>query len=275
MRGSGTGAKIRRGDADLGGMDQAAYLLLVLVVSTGASLLTLFSGFGLGTLLLPVFALLFPVEVAVAMTAVVHALNNGVKLGLLARWTDLHVLVRFGPAALVGAFAGAWLLGQLSGSEPLYQGLRRPVGPTAFTIALLMLLFALTELSPRLSAISAPRRWLVPGGLVSGFFGGLSGHQGALRTMFLLRSGMTKEAFIATGVAVAVLVDLTRIPVYLHDLPAGIWDAWPVLLTGTMGALGGAVRGRHLLPKVTYRAVRLLVGLLMVGVAVTLLLGLT
>ena len=34
------------------------------------ALLTLFSGFGLGTLLMPAFALFFPVEVAVAATAV-------------------------------------------------------------------------------------------------------------------------------------------------------------------------------------------------------------
>ncbi len=38
--------------------------------------LTLFSGFGLGTLLMPAFALFFPVEVAVEATAVVHLANN-------------------------------------------------------------------------------------------------------------------------------------------------------------------------------------------------------
>ena len=35
-----------------------------------ASTLTLFSGFGLGTLLMPVAALFFPIDVAIAMTAV-------------------------------------------------------------------------------------------------------------------------------------------------------------------------------------------------------------
>jgi len=38
--------------------------------------LTFFSGFGLGTLLLPLLSLFFPVPVAVASTAVVHLLNN-------------------------------------------------------------------------------------------------------------------------------------------------------------------------------------------------------
>lgn len=44
-----------------------------------------------------------------------------------------------------------------------------------------------------------PPHWLPLGGLLSGFFGGLSGNQGALRSAFLLKAGLSKEAFIATG----------------------------------------------------------------------------
>ena len=43
--------------------------LVVGLAAFGASALTLFSGFGLGTLLLPAFALFFPADLAVAMTA--------------------------------------------------------------------------------------------------------------------------------------------------------------------------------------------------------------
>ena len=41
-----------------------------------ASGLTFFSGFGLGTLLLPAFALFVPVDRAIAVTAIVHFLNG-------------------------------------------------------------------------------------------------------------------------------------------------------------------------------------------------------
>lgn len=58
-------------------------ILLIAVVAAGASLLTFFSGFGLGTMLLPVFLLFFPVDLAIAMTAVVHFLNNIFKTGLI------------------------------------------------------------------------------------------------------------------------------------------------------------------------------------------------
>ena len=49
--------------------------LAVALAALFAAGLTLYSGFGLGTLLLPVFALFYPVEVAVAATAMVHGAN--------------------------------------------------------------------------------------------------------------------------------------------------------------------------------------------------------
>ena len=54
--------------------------LVICAVALLASTLTFYSGFGLGTLLLPAFALFVPVEQAVALTAVVHLLNSLFKL---------------------------------------------------------------------------------------------------------------------------------------------------------------------------------------------------
>ncbi len=57
-----------------------------------ASGLTLFSGFGLGTLLLPVIVLFFPIDLAIALTAVVHALNNFFKCWLLGSTHALLII---------------------------------------------------------------------------------------------------------------------------------------------------------------------------------------
>jgi len=77
-------------------------LCLISLAAFLAAGLTLFSGFGLGTLLLPVFALFFPLEIAVTLTAMVHLLNNALKLVLLGRHANLPVVFRFG--------APAWLI---------------------------------------------------------------------------------------------------------------------------------------------------------------------
>ena len=75
-----------------------------------ASGLTLFSGFGLGTLLLPAMLLLVPPEAAVAATAVVHLANNLLKVALFGRHCRKDVLIRFGGMAVVAAFFGAQIL---------------------------------------------------------------------------------------------------------------------------------------------------------------------
>jgi uncharacterized membrane protein YfcA len=55
-------------------------IVAVSVVALLASLLTFFSGFGLGTILTPVMVFFFPIEVAIALTGVVHFTNNIFKL---------------------------------------------------------------------------------------------------------------------------------------------------------------------------------------------------
>jgi uncharacterized membrane protein YfcA len=96
-------------------------LLIVCIAALLASTPTLFSGFGLGTLLMPVVALFFPLELAIAMTAVVHLANNLFKLGLLGRKADRSVLLKFGLPGIAAAFVGALLLLYLGDTEPIYE----------------------------------------------------------------------------------------------------------------------------------------------------------
>ncbi len=65
---------------------------------------------GWGTLLPPVMAVFFPSDLAIALTAVVHCLNNIFKLGLLGRHADKAVVWRFGLPAIGAALIGARLL---------------------------------------------------------------------------------------------------------------------------------------------------------------------
>ena len=50
--------------------------VVIVIVALCVSMLTLFSGFGLGTLLMPALAIFFPVPVAIAATAIVHLANK-------------------------------------------------------------------------------------------------------------------------------------------------------------------------------------------------------
>jgi uncharacterized membrane protein YfcA len=252
--------------------------VVVCLVALLASGLTLFSGFGLGTLLLPAFALFFPVEVAVSATAVVHLLNNLFKLALVGRHARPRPLLGFGLPALGGAVLGAWALFALSGLPSLARyslgGRVLEVSPVKLSVAALILVFALLELSPAAGRPSFAAKWLPLGGALSGFFGGLSGHQGALRSAFLLQAGLSKEQFIGTGVACAVLVDVARITVYgttfLSDPFAalGRGGVYGPVIAATLAAFAGAVIGVRLLGKVTLEGVRRTVGVLLILLAV-------
>ncbi len=249
--------------------------VVVPVVALLTSGLTLFSGFGLGTLLLPAFLVFFPAELAVAMTAIVHFLNNIFKLGLVGRHANVRVVLRFGVPAIVAAFAGAALLFVLSAEEPLltYVALGRTfsITPIKLLMAVLIAGFALMESLPSLQSLQFSPKFLPLGGLLSGFFGGLSGHQGALRSAFLVRAGLSKEAFIATGVVIACLIDMTRLGVYARHLTVGgLRENTMLLAIATLSAFLGAFVGSRLVAKVTMKTVQTLVTALLFLIAMLL-----
>ncbi|MGE3689769.1 MAG: TSUP family transporter [Novosphingobium sp.] len=257
-------------------------LVLVAIVALAAAALTLFSGFGLGTILMPIFALFFPVPVAIAATAVVHLANNIFKLGLMARQADWYTVLRFGLPASLAAMAGAMLLGWID-TIPVVAtwslgGHHFEITLVKAAIGVLIATFALLELWPRLQSLAFPPRWLPLGGLLSGLFGGLSGNQGALRSAFLIKAGLSKEAFVATGAVAAVMVDAVRIGVYGSGTIATYLEqsralAIPVL-TATLFAFLGSYFGKMLLTKVTLRSIQLTVAGAMVIIGAGLALGL-
>lgn len=237
----------------------------VCATALAASGLTLFSGFGLGTILVPVMAIFFPIEAAVAMTALVHFANNLFKLALFARATDWKVALRFGLPAFAASFGGAALLLWLSALPAVTSyrlaGHVMTVTPVKLVVGMLIGVFSLLELTRGLKGRGMPPGLVPLGGLLSGFFGGLSGHQGAFRSAFLLRLDLDKKTFIATGVVIACLVDLSRLTVYAGHLDAPDVAANAGLLgAATACAFLGAFLGSRLLGKMTIEALHTLVG---------------
>lgn len=257
--------------------------LIVGLVAFLASGLTLYSGFGLGTVLLPAFAILFPVPVAVAATGTVHLLNNIFKGGLLYRQADWRTVARFGLPAIPAAILGAWLLVTLGDTPHLFawEAFGHTFGPTAagVTIGVLMIVFAVLELQPWFQRLAAPPRLLPLGGALTGFIGGLTGQQGAFRAMFLIKSGLDPAHFIATGVLIAILIDVSRLPTYATGFRAahqGLGGhGWSLVAVGTLCAFAGAFLGVRYLQKVAIGIIRSIVATFMLLIGAALLLGLT
>ena len=240
-----------------------------------AAILTFFSGFGLGTILTPLFMIFFPVEVAIALTGVVHFVNNIFKTILVGKNANKEVLLRFGIPAIIAAFAGAWLLLQLTNLQPLFSyylgGKYFEVYPVKFIIAVLLICFALFDLIPSLNKLQFDKRKLPIGGFLSGFFGGLSGNQGALRTAFLIRSGLSKEAFIATAVVVSTCVDFTRLSVYASRFAVtGVQENIPLVVSAALAGIAGSYIGNIILKKVTLQFIQRIVAFMLISVSIAL-----
>ena len=149
-------------------------ILLICIVAFLASLLTFYSGFGLGTLLLPVFSVFYGVQTAVFLTALVHFLNNSFKAVLVWKQANKQLALKFALFAIPAGLAGANLLGILDESEGLYHYTIGEMGyvidPIQLTVGLLMVIFGVLELSKKFGALQIDLKWLPLGGILSGFF---------------------------------------------------------------------------------------------------------
>ena len=252
--------------------------ILIPIVALLASALTFFSGFGLGTLLLPAFALFFPVDVAIALTAIVHFLNNAFKFVLVRKHINWKIALQFGLPALFFSFIGAFLLDKITNANILTEyTLNNKVFQITLMkiiVAVLLIFFALFELIPKLKNLQFPEKYLPIGGILSGFFGGLSGHQGALRSAFLTKVGLSKEAFIATGVIIACMIDVSRMSVYFTNI-SKVKDSLNLnlIFVATLAAFIGVYFGNKLVKKITINTIQKIVAFMIIVFAIGLGLG--
>ena len=256
-------------------LDFLPYFILALVALI-ASFATFFSGFGLGTLLLPVFALFFEIEVAILATALVHFSAGIFKFLLTMSSINFSILIRFGITAVLGAYLGSFLVSNLSQDIIIYNykflKFNFKVELISFIIGFLMVLFAFIELIPVLKTKTFHKKYLPLGGFISGFLGGFSGHQGALRSAFLSKAEIENHVFIATSVSIALVIDIVRINSYFHNpnlekLP-GI-----MIGVGVFFALTGSFFGKRYFDKKQNVNIRLIVSVFLFLIGAAMILG--
>ena len=252
--------------------------VVIVVTAYLASLLTLFSGFGLGTLLMPVIAVFFPVAIAIAMTAFVHLLNNAFKL--LTLWRDIHwrICILFGFPALLAAIPGAWILTNLSSRAIITQysifNVDAEMTLIKLVVGLLLIFFASVEFYSIANKLNISKNFLPLGGILSGFFGGLSGHQGAFRSAFLLHADLNPQQFIATNAAIATLVDITRLIIYGINIQLLLNEVDNfLLLSASFAAFAGVLTGKLGIHKITIELIQSLVAYMLFGIGILFCLG--
>ncbi len=175
---------------------------------------------------------------------------------------------------------GALLLNAMATVEPIMQyvlgGRTCSITIVKLVIAFLIMVFALLEIVPGFDKLSFDPKYIPVGGTLSGFFGGLSGHQGALRTAFLIRIGLPKDVFIGSMVVSAVAVDVSRLIVYGSTFFSRDFSILAerggvgLVVAGSLAAFLGAFIGSRLLKKITMRTIQTIVGFMLLLLAAAL-----
>jgi uncharacterized membrane protein YfcA len=230
---------------------------IVLLCAIAAGAIASVSGFGIGSLLTPLLAVQAGTKTAVAAVSIPHLVGTALRFWRLRESLDRGVLWRFGLMSAAGGLGGALL----NANSP---------GP-----ALTITLAALLVFAGSAQITGQAQKWQFHGsvawiaGAVSGFFGGLVGNQGGIRSAALLGFDLPKERFVATATAIALFVDAARMPVYLVVERAHVAAIWPLVLLTTIGVVAGTLAGERLLERVAERQFKRVVGalILLLGVA--------
>jgi uncharacterized membrane protein YfcA len=234
--------------------------LLVGLVSLVAGAIAALSGFGIGSLLTPLFAVWIGTKLAVAAVAIPHFIATACRFWILRAHVDRNVLLSFGLTSAAGGLAGALL----------HAHATNPSLTLVFGVILVVVGgMGVTGLAEhvRFRGWSA---WVA--GAASGFLGGLVGNQGGIRAGALLGFDVPKEAFIATATATGLIVDCARLPVYLATQGADIIQIWPLVAIATVGAVVGTLVGASVLRRLPEQLYRRTVATLILGLGIFMLL---
>lgn len=229
---------------------------LIVAAATVAGAIAAVSGFGIGSILTPLLANFVGMKLAVAVVSVPHFLGTALRLTLVREHIDKKVLVTFGITSAIGGLAGAllhvWLrsivLSYVLGALLVFAGL-----------------MGVTRLGERMR-FGRTAGWIA--GAVSGVFGGLVGNQGGIRSAALMGFEVSKESFVATATAIALLVDVFRMPVYAATQYRSLVSAWPAMLLATIGVVVGTLAGKPLLRRIPERSYRTIVSVIILALGI-------
>ena len=216
-------------------MEALTWWPLFLLCAWVAEVIGTMAGFGAATILTPVAILFMDVKTAIAVVACFHLFGNASRLTFFWRHVDRKTWLQFGLTGVLCSLVGAGLTASLpSAAVKLLFGI------------FLLSYVGLSCLLPSGLRLPATPWTLIGGGAGSGFVAGLIGTGGAIRSACLLAFGLPRDAYLGTSAAIALVVDATRLPVYLAEqfIP---WRMLPAVASLILVAFAGAWVGQRLI----------------------------
>ena len=220
--------------------------LFVLGVVSGATAAVV--GFGIGSLLTPLLLTRLSPAVAVAAVAIPHLIATALRFVQHRPAVDRAVILRFGVPSALGGLCGAWLQNAFEESWLF------------LVLGVLLVATAIANLTHGFGRWKPTAPVAVVLGLLSGLFGGLVGNQGGLRAAGLLAFDLAPRVYLATGTAVALLIDAARTPVYLARAGDELATLAVPIAVATAGCVIGTIVGEKVFLGMSPERYRTVVG---------------
>ncbi len=233
-----------------------AFVFLVALIAFFAGAISAVAGLGIGSILTPLLSLSIGVRLAVAAAAIPHFAGNALRLWTLRDRVDKQVLKTFGAMSAAGALIGAFLHA------------RADAGVLKIALAVVLMIAGILGVMGWTDRLRVGKKGAAVAGGASGFLGALIGFQGGLRAAAMLALDVRKEVFVATAVALAVIVDGARLPVYAWSVGKDLRAIWPILLAATLGVLLGTVTGKRIFGRIPEPLFRRFVSGLLVALGI-------
>ncbi|UCF05306.1 MAG: sulfite exporter TauE/SafE family protein [bacterium] len=236
---------------------QIAYLVLLTFIASGIGTLT---GFGTSTVMVPVLLSFLPLPQTLLLVGIIHWFGDIWKMALFRQGIRWKLILGFGIAGMITTFVGARIV--TLKYDPLFT---RILG--GFLVGYVVFLYFKPAFKIRSSNSAA-----VTGGGLSGFFAGIFGIGGAIRSAFLSAFDLPKAVYIATTGAIAFIIDSTRLVTYFTSgvrLPREL--TWGLMLFVPVSFLG-ARTAKHVVNRIPQDRFRIVVAIFLLLVGLKLLL---
>lgn len=209
------------------------FFLTILSFIAGA--IASIAGFGIGSLMTPMLTVKLGANLAIAAISISHFLGTLLRFWKLKPHIDKKTLVHFGILSAAGGLIGAVFHAFISSPW------------MTFILGIVLILSGLTGifgLSEKIKLKGYPA-WIA--GVLSGLFGGLVGNQGGIRSAALLGFDLSKQTYVATATAIALIVDISRMPVYFFLEWQSLMKIVPLIMIMSLGTMAGTLAGNSLL----------------------------
>jgi uncharacterized membrane protein YfcA len=234
-------------------------MILLGLLTLGASAIGTATGFGTSTVMIPVMVLFVPVPIALLFVGIIHLCGDIWKVVLFKRGLDWKLILGFGLSGIVASYLGASL------------SLHAEVLPLKRILGTFLILYVLYLFVVREWALPKTNGTAVCGGLLSGLFAGFFGVGGAVRGAFLLAFDLPKEVYICTSGLIALFIDVTRVSRYIWGGTRLEQELLFALILSIPVSFAGAYMAKRFLDSLPQKFFRIFVGVFLALIGVKLL----